>query len=339
MSAAPDGGSQGPRGVERGRIPWRGLFIATGLACVVYAALGLATDMGEIQAALGRFAFGAFGVALALAFANYVLRFLKWQYYLKLLSIRVEPGHSFVIFIAGFLMSVTPGKVGEVLRSVLLHESHGVPVERTAPIVVADRLSDMLALVLLMGAGTFTPTLMASFGQAWLVGVAALALCLFAIAAVQIPALGNWLVTLARRLPVIKRGGDRIALAYESLRTVGKAQVLALPLVLSVVGWFCECLAFWFVIHGFSNGATDVFTATFVYALATVAGAVAMLPGGLGATEASMAGMLVALPTGLAAAEAAAATVLVRLATLWFAVLLGLAALPVHKHLARRRGR
>lgn len=336
MAAAPEGMGKGR---ARGRIPWRGLLIATGLGCVVYAALGLATDMGELGAALARFSASAFALALALTSANYVLRFLKWQYYLRLLRLRVEPGHSFVIFIAGFLMSVTPGKVGEVLRSVLLDESHGVPVERTAPIVVADRLSDLLALVLLMGAGALTPAVAGAFGQAWLVGVAALGLCLFAIAAVQIPALGASLVALARRLPVIRRGGDRIALAYESLRTVGSAQVLALPLLLSVVGWFCECLAFWFVFHGFAGGAADVFTATFVYALATVAGAVAMLPGGLGATEASMAGTLVALPTGLAAPEAAAATVLIRLATLWYAVVLGLVALPIHKHLARRRRR
>ena len=32
-------------------------------------------------------------------------------------------------------MSVTPGKVGEVFKSLLLYESRAVPIERTAPIV------------------------------------------------------------------------------------------------------------------------------------------------------------------------------------------------------------
>jgi uncharacterized protein (TIRG00374 family) len=181
----------------------------------------------------------------------------------------------------------------------------------------------MLALLLLMAAGAGV------FRQGWMVMLAGFGLCLLVVLAVQWPALGRWLVALARRMPLIRRGGDRIEEAYESLRTVGSARVMALPVLLSVAGWFCECLAFYLIIHGFTGGNADLFTATFVYALATVAGAVAMLPGGLGATEASMAGMLVALPTGLASAEATAATVLVRLATLWFAVCVGLVALPL----------
>ena len=59
-------------------------------------------------------------------------------------------------------MSITPGKVGEVLRSMLLKASDGVPFTRTAPIVVADRLTDLVALVLLslvglMEHGEYTP--------------------------------------------------------------------------------------------------------------------------------------------------------------------------------------
>jgi uncharacterized protein (TIRG00374 family) len=315
---------------RRSRVPWRGLLLAVGLGFLVVAGLGLVADVGELGAALERFGFWALAAALALAFSNYLMRFLKWQYYLGLLRIKVGLGHSFCIFIAGFLMSVTPAKVGEVLRSVLLAESHGIPVERTAPIVIADRLSDLLALVLLMAAGA------ATFSQGWPILIAALGLCLMVVLAVQIPSFGNWLIAIAKKLPVIRRGGDRLAGAYESLRVVGSAKVLVLPILLSVVGWFFECLAFYVIIRGFPSGSADLFTATFVYSLATVAGAVAMLPGGLGLTEASMAGLLVALPSGLSTAEAAAATVLIRLATLWFAVILGLAALPIHRVLTRR---
>ena len=58
-------------------------------------------------------------------------------------------GRSLVIYLAGLSMSITPGKVGEVLRSTLLKASDDVPFTRTAPIVVADRLTDLGALVVL----------------------------------------------------------------------------------------------------------------------------------------------------------------------------------------------
>ena len=68
----------------------------------------------------------------------------------------------------------------------------------------------------------------------------------------------------------------------------------------------------------------------FVYGTATIAGAIAMLPGGLGGTELAMRTMLDRLG-GVPIAPAAAATLLVRLATLWFAVALGFVALWIFR--------
>lgn len=325
-------GGEAPAG--RAAVPWRGILIAMGLGFVVYVALGVVADLQRVRAALAEYAWWTLGVGLCLAFSNYLLRFLKWQYYLRTLGIRVESGPSLRVFLGGLVMSVTPAKVGEVLRSVLLHESHGVPVERTAPIVVADRLSDMLALLVLMVTGAFV------FSEGWAVLVAGAGLCLLVVVAVQIPAVGRGMVRLAARLPFIRRAADKLDAAYEALRTVGSARALLLPVLLSVAAWGCECLAFYLILGGLPNGHVDLFVSTFVYSLATVAGAVAMLPGGLGATEASMAGLLVTLSTGLGPGEAAAATVLVRAATLWFAVVVGLVALGLHRRaMAARRGR
>jgi len=53
-------------------------------------------------------------------------------------------------------------------------------------------------------------------------------------------------------------------------------------------------------------------------------GALSFMPGGLGGDEAVMVGLLVW--QGLDAADAVAATVIIRVTTLWFAVLLGVAA-------------
>ena len=71
--------------------------------------------------------------------------------------------------------------------------------------------------------------------------------------------------------------------------------------------------------------------ATFVLATSTLAGALSMLPGGLGVAEASVAAMLLLLVHDEAMDQgvAVAATLLIRFATLWFAVGLGAVALTV----------
>ena len=70
-----------------------------------------------------------------------------------------------------------------------------------------------------------------------------------------------------------------------------------------------------------------------VFCLSAVAGAVSLMPGGLGAADFSLLGLLrlVEVPE----AAAIVTTILVRLATLWFAVVLGFLTLPFA---LRRRG-
>ncbi|PYM59254.1 MAG: TIGR00374 family protein, partial [Candidatus Rokuibacteriota bacterium] len=96
--------------------------------------------------------------------------------------------------------------------------------------------------------------------------------------------------------------------------------ILVLTVALSVVSWFFECLAFYLVLQGFAV-AVPLRVATVLYAFASLAGAVSMLPGGLGVAEASLTGLLATLGTPLPLA--AAATLLIRAATLWLAVGLG----------------
>ena len=136
---------------------------------------------------------------------------------------------------------------------------------------------------------------------------------------------------------IIRYGGTRfkfisgvthkIEAAYESMYKLLLPIPLIIAIVLSLAAWFCECYAFYLVLEGLALKIT-LFQATFVYAFATLVGAVSMLPGGLGATEGSMTGLLVVL-FHETRSGAVAATLIVRLCTLWYAVLLGGLALIV----------
>ena len=66
----------------------------------------------------------------------------------------------------------------------------------------------------------------------------------------------------------------------------------------------------------------DLLTAVYIFTIATLVGAASMIPGGLGATEATMIAML--MSRGVAPVEATAAAVAIRTVTLWFGILLGI---------------
>lgn len=299
----------------------RRLLLALFLAVLVYGAFVLYTGFHAIGASLAAYHWGSFGIALALATGNYLLRFAKWQYYLRRLQISgISVIDSFLIFLSGFVLTVTPGKVGEVFKSAVLWKTHGVPVAKTAPIVVAERLTDVIGVIVLIVAGS---TAFAG-GLGWaLAGTIAVALGLTAVFwARPVLAALTWMATRGGRLALL---APKLRDAYTSLQLVAAPRALWWPTLLSLLGWGAEGVALYVILDGFEQ-VVPVFRAVFFYCTATLAGALVPVPGGLGIVESIIREQLVRLshvPEG----PATASMLLIRFATLWWAVLVGFVAL------------
>ena len=298
------------------------LGVLAGVA--VYALVALYADLNALGDALAGYAWPTFAAALGLTCLNYALRFAKWEIFLRRIDVRVPLGRSLLIFLAGFVMSITPGKLGEVLKSVLLRQSDGVPVARTAPVLLAERLTDLLALIILAATGVGTY----QYGAGALIATgAAVAL---GLALVSLPSVVERGFVLLGALPLVSRAVPKLREAYGSTRRLLSPATLAGTTALSALSWGMECVAFVLIVRGFegSGAAVDIDLAggTFVYAMTTILGAVSFLPGGLGVTEAGMISALQLFGMVDQEAVASAATILTRLATLWWAVVVGLVA-------------
>jgi uncharacterized protein (TIRG00374 family) len=303
----------------------RRILSAMLLGVCVYGGFAVYSGLGKMGKALAVFHPSAFAIACALAFGNYVLRFLKWEFYLGRLGVKgVGKGDSFFTFLSGFVLTVTPGKVGEVFKSLLLFETHGVPMTTTAPIVVAERATDVIGIVFLIVLGS----LGFQGGLIWAGVGAGLVLALLVIVANRKLSLA--MIQIVARMPgKIGAIAPKLEKAYESLATMLAPRNLALPSVLSAAAWMLECLSLWVILGGFGE-TTSVPLCTFFYATSTLVGAIVPVPGGLGVTESSLMGQMTQIGH-VEEAHAAAAMILVRFATLWFAVLVGFVALSVMK--------
>ncbi len=304
----------------------RRILVAMLLGVCVYGAFVVYKGVGEIGRSLQHFKVSAFVAACALAFGNYVLRYLKWEFYLARLDIRgVKKMDSFLTFLSGFVLTVTPGKIGEVFKSLILFETYGVAMTKTAPIVVAERATDVVGIVLLIIASA---ALGFSGGLLW-AGIGA-GLVLVLLVVIGHRGLSLWMISLVARLP--GRAGQiapKLEAAYESLATMLKPSNLFLPSALSAGAWMLECLALWVILGGFGE-STSVALSTFFYATSTLVGAIVPVPGGLGVTESALMGQMTTVGH-VEGSTATAAMILVRFATLWFAVLVGFVALSLMK--------
>jgi glycosyltransferase 2 family protein len=296
-------------------------MLVVGLAVV--AGTSIYGNVHAIADRLAGFEWWAFAAALALALANYAGRFARWTLYLRAAAIHVPAGRSALVFVSGFALSITPGKIGELIKSYLLRETDGVPVTASAPIVVAERLTDLLALVLLSLAGVaaygISPHAVLGGAVVVSVGIGILAWPRLGHASIKI-------VCAPRRLRPL---GTRLREFYDHLGALIRPSRLAWSSGLAVLAWLAECAGFALIVSAFPGAQVSLGLATLIYASTTIAGALSILPGGLVVTEATMTLFLVRSAHGIDEAGAAAATILTRLATLWFAVGLGVIALAV----------
>jgi uncharacterized protein (TIRG00374 family) len=302
------------------------LGIAAGVA--VYVGFTIWADAGRVGKALSGFHWSAAALACALAAANYLIRYGRWEYYLRVLGIRVRAADSALVFLAGFALTVTPGKLGEAIKAFLLRQSHKIPATRTAPIVIAERVVDLVALLLLTLVGVFSFDVDRRFLVAGAVVVA------LGVAAVSIEPVAELALAVCGRLPGLRRAAPKLRELHGTTAALLRPTPLVAATALSIASWWLECLAFRVVVGGFEGATVSVRAATFIYASMTVAGALSFLPGGLGVTEAGMLALLVRFGTGIDRGAAAAATFVTRACTLWFAVAVGLVALIAY---ARRK--
>lgn len=295
-------------------LPGLGLGFA---ALVVLMFLG---DLQEVWQSLRSFKGWFFPLALVFTLFNYGLRWVKFHFYLRQVGVDSIPWRvSMLLFVAGFPLAVTPGKAGEVLKAVWIQKQSGLPVARGVSVVLAERISDGLAVLLLSTLGIL------SYPRYWPAFAVVLVGILGVIVVSQIRPLALWLLGLLTRVPGIKRIAKNLLEFYEGSYELFRPKSTLLAVGLGMISWLGEGVGFYLLLLGLGlTPSLQLFSlAVFTLSFSTVVGAVSALPGGLGAAEASIAGMLTLLG-GLDPAVAASATVMVRLATLWFGVGLGL---------------
>jgi uncharacterized protein (TIRG00374 family) len=289
-------------------------------ALLLYVVLALLSDWQELTAALKSFPWQWLPLIVSLALINYVVRVFRWHWWLELVGVQIRRWDSARIFGVGSLMVMTPGKVGELLKSYMVKNVTGTPMSTTAPVIVSERVIDGIAMLLLASVGL----LAFPEPRAQLVAVLLLIAFVAGIIIIQIRPLALKMLGFAHRIPVVHKFSDSLLAVYDSSYTIFRPVPLLFAIFLGVVAWGTSGLAFGLVLVGFGAPLSwqTMFMAVFVFNISTVIGALFAMPGGLGGFEGSAVFWLIRL-FAWPAATATAAALLIRFCTLWLGVGIG----------------
>lgn len=217
------------------------------LGIVIYGVLVLLSDTRQLAAEASQFQWDLVPAILGLTLFNYALRFLKWHYYLGVVGVKRVPWReSLLIFLSGFSMTLTPGKAGEFLKAFLVKERTGTPVSITSPIVLAERLTDGLALLLL----ALSSVNLFDSPQVRIVLIIVIVMTALIVGLFQRRSLAARLMTWMERAPVLARRMHSLHAFYASSFALLQFRTLALAIGLGVVSWAGECFALALVLVG-----------------------------------------------------------------------------------------
>lgn len=307
-------------------LPLRAVLWSVALAALGYLGLSLWAGWRAVLAAVAAAGPAVLLGLLSLSLICYVLRFLRWARYLALLDAHLPWRVNLDVYFAGFALTTSPGRLGEMLRSVLL-KSHGVAVPASVAAFFAERASDLLAVLLIA-----VPGLWAYAPARPVAGVALAAL-------VMVLLLTQWTALIAaieRRAAARTQRWARLVVQLCEVvlhfRRCFSASALAMGVAFGSLAWLAQGLGFWWLL-GALGQPLPLASALFIYTFAMLVGGISFMPGGLGSSEAAMVALLVL--NGLPEAAAVSATLVCRLATLWFAVGLGALFLTRQTRIAR----
>ncbi|NBD29962.1 MAG: flippase-like domain-containing protein [Alphaproteobacteria bacterium] len=328
ISPQPAAASPAPRAAAR---RWRDIALLAGLFAVVIAGLaGLAAATGwaETRDQLMRLTGAQVAILLALSLVNYLFRGARWHLFARRLGLPTGLVQDIRHFLGGFAMSVTPGRVGELIRMRWLKRETGWAVERTAPLVLVDRASDLAAMALILALSVG----LSAGGAKLAIPVAFLALAAAWVA--TRPRLLAGGVTWAYRITgLLPRLLGRVRGAARSLAVFSTGSTLSLSILLGLIGWGAEGYAFHLLL-GWMGADIGLWTAMGIFTFATLAGGLTGAPGGVGGAEAAMVALLSL--EGVPLEVSIPATAVIRLTTLWFAIAIGLAVFPLAERSAAR---
>lgn len=264
---------------------------------------------------------------MALASVGFLVRVGRWLLLARTADLQVPDIGLSTVYIGGFLMNLTPARVGELWRSWMLWRGWRVKYRRSLPLLICDRLLDLCALLLFAALG-----LGLGFGFHW-----PAVLCLSAaVALLALIALPGW-VRWAIKVIWASMGRPRPRLFAALLSVCRNVSRLLEPisfiklLSLSLLAWGMEAAALHLLVPTV-GGELPLRAAAATLGVANVAGAITPLPGGIGGQELTM-GFLISSVGGNSTASAMAMVGIMRLSTLWYAAALGL---PFFLYLSRR---
>ena len=286
---------------------------------IVYSLFLILSDFSKLSEEILDFEIMYLPLILILVPLGWLALYFRWTILVKNSGYILPHKKNFQIFLSGFPLSITPGKVGELLKCELLKENFNIPRKITAPIILVERLYNAVGIVIISSLGIWY------FDFSGIVILIASCALIGIFIALRSKSLFSSLINKTSKIKYLSKFSDSFSDSYEVINHSIKPKIFIISSLLSAIYWILESVAVYFVFKSFGIDFLELYNVVLAYTSSIILGVASFVPGGIGVSE----GTLISLLSiqGLSLSTAITLTLFIRIFTLWYAVFVGFIAL------------
>jgi len=251
-----------------------------------YLVFLLISDSQKIFEHLSNLNLSYFLLFIGLFSFGVALRVLRWHNFTKSITSQIPFRRNVLYYMSGFALLVTPGRIGELIRSPFIKRDYGIPISKTSIIFFVERFYDLFWVVTIIG--VFLP--FTDLPKTLLI----FPLTLSSIMIILIID-NRILISLTNKMrskSILSKIIPDVSESFEIITKLFRSKFLILGNLFSFGVVMVEALSILFLLKSLDI-SLDFFTLATIFHIANFVAAASLIPGGIGVFEGGFTGLLV----------------------------------------------
>ena len=295
----------------------------------IYAIFLFVSDYNIISEKISNFKINYLPLILFFVSASWIPLIIKWHFLLKNSEVDVPLTKSIAVFFSGVAFEITPGQIGALIKSQILKTSYNIPRTKTVPIVIVEKVYDLIGAILASVIGIIILGM-----EIYLIAIAISVLAFIFFFMYYKPA-SKLFFNRITKLKFFSKHIENISGFYEIVQKSTNVRAATICILLALAYWFMVSAAAYYTLISFDVNILDYLKVLAIYSTSTLLGAISFIPAGIGITEGSIAGLFTL--NGIDVSTALILAVMIRIFTLWYSVSVGFIALKFTGGLSFRK--
>ena len=269
------------------------------------------SDFEEISSNMEEFEFTLLPIIFLFSFGAYSITSLRQRILLKKIGIVISLKENFLLYLAGLSMIVTPGGLGETIKSYYLKKRFGYGISKTFPLVFVERYQDLITLVIVLSFAL----IFIQIHEVMILDITVICVIIISYIIFRAKKLFVKIINFLKKISRLRKFGDSMSESYEGFYSMTEGKTMIKCAAVGIVSWTLEAIAVYLVFLAFNIELGFILTIIIAYA-AILFGGVSLLPGGVGLTEISATTLLT--KEGVELSLATSIIIMMRIVTIWF---------------------